>query len=73
MEVANRVIQISQLEVTECMDLDVELLGDSEKKFIQIRIASSDLHHGPTILGQDTRDLRLRVELSQIRLKDSIH
>ena len=65
--------QISQLEVTECMDLDVELLGDSEKKFIQIRIASSDLHHGPTILGQDTRDLRLRVELSQIRLKDSIH
>jgi hypothetical protein len=60
---------VSQHKVWQCLDLDVRVLGDKQTKFQQLRISSVDALPGPTLIGRDPRDLRLRVEVSKIILK----
>lgn len=62
-------LRTSQLEVRDCIDLDLELVATNQMKSHQIRLTTTDPRHGPTLLGQDTRDLRLRVDVSRIYLK----
>ena len=62
---------VSQNEVRECVDLDVGILGNKQTKLQKIRLSSVDPRPGPTLLGPDPRDLRLRVEVSKVSLKAS--
>jgi hypothetical protein len=62
--------RVSQHEVRECIDLNVGLVENKETKLQQVRLTSVDPRPAPTLLGLDPRDLRLRVEVSKVSLKD---
>lgn len=61
--------RVSQHEVRDCIDLDVKLVGKKETLLQNIRITSADPRPGPTLIGPDLRDLRLRVDVNKVRLK----
>jgi hypothetical protein len=59
---------VSQHIVQECIDMNVELVGNN--KIQQIRLISADPQHKPTLSDELQRDLRLYIEITGVRLKD---
>jgi hypothetical protein len=62
---------VDQFSMTNCVTRTVKIEGRSEGFSQQIRISSVDSRIGPSHIGADPRDLRLRVEPVEISLVDN--
>jgi hypothetical protein len=60
--------RLDEFQVTDCVTKTESVTGDTNGFTQHLRITSNDSRKGPTLIGADPRNLRLRVEVLSVRI-----